>query len=129
MDGVKGENDSAFVGFAQDSGVQKQLHIRVHRFYIPPDPAGRLPNGDGGAPVMTFSKSQRLPERTLKRSSGDAKLMKDPCSFPFMASRNRLLIFSREATPNVTVRISIPPFFKSNVSNPTIRILPEIPEQ
>src|SRR5512138_3602508 len=63
--------------------------------------------------------SHRLPEITLKRSSGDSKLMNSPFDSSSNARRNLRLIFSREDTSNVTVRISRPP---------CVHIVPEIIE-
>jgi hypothetical protein len=82
--------------------------------------SGGFSNRHGTSAGHDFQQIPFLPESTLKRSAGEAKLIYSPWGFEPKARRKRPLVVSREEIYSFMVCISNPP---------VVHILPEIIQQ
>jgi hypothetical protein len=88
MDCIVGKNDQAIVP-VQNTTVKQRMHIAVQALTSRWTRCAISRMVIGPAPVMVRINAQRLAVIRRNRSSGVAKLMREPCFLPLKASSAR----------------------------------------
>lgn len=104
-DGIESKFDPAVAGLVDHAGLEKCVHVRVHRLTSRPARRAASRIVIGPCPAKTLSNSQRFAVRTFHSNSGVAKLIRACCFLPLKAASARRVTSSRDATSRVTVFI------------------------
>ena len=78
---LKGDNQ-AVLRFLQDAGVEQRMHVAVHSLYVAVYRRAASRIVTGPAPAKARINSHRFAVNSWNRSSGAAKLMREPCFLP-----------------------------------------------